>query len=88
MSKIVLDEWQTVKNLIRCHILWHLRWVCTVCSGLSVSIFRVSIVMQNFYWAELLNSNKNLAGKHKHSSFCFDMTISFVRKTIVKLVYG
>ena len=23
--------WQTVLTLIRCHIMWHLIWVCTVC---------------------------------------------------------
>ena len=23
--------WQTVYTLIRCHIMWHLVWVCTVC---------------------------------------------------------
>ena len=45
VSVIVLDEWQTVKTLIRCHILHHLIWVYTVCSGLFVPILMVITVI-------------------------------------------
>ena len=38
----MLDEWQI--SLIRCRILRHLIWVYTVCSGLSVQIFRVIMI--------------------------------------------
>ena len=40
-KKKLLDEWQTVQTLIRCPILWCLIFVYTVCTGLSVPIFRV-----------------------------------------------
>ena len=44
VSKIVLDEWQTLLTLIRCHILLPLIWVYNVCKGLSVPILRVITV--------------------------------------------
>ena len=44
MFNILLDEWQTVWTLIRCHVLQHLIWVYTVYSGQSVPILRVNTV--------------------------------------------
>ena len=39
VSENSTTEVQTVQTLIRCHILWHLIWVYTVYSGISVHMF-------------------------------------------------
>ena len=62
VSKIVLDEFQTVLTLIRCRILLHLIWVYTFCSGLSVPILRgmtVIFIGQHSHWG---TSNKHPYG--------------------------
>ena len=34
-----------MQTLIRCHILWHLIWVYSVCSSLTVQILRVNMAL-------------------------------------------
>ena len=55
VSGILLDKWQTLKTLLRCHILLHFIWVFTICSYLSVPILKVSKVNENKYSIPMLN---------------------------------
>ena len=41
----LLDEWKTVKTLVRRRVLWHLIWVYTICLDFSLQILRVSTVV-------------------------------------------
>ena len=43
-----------MQTLIRCHILWHLIWVYTVSSDLSVQILTVNIALLVNYWKCIL----------------------------------
>ena len=45
VPKIFVAEWQIVQTLIRCHILWHLIWVYTVCWSLPVQILQVNLIL-------------------------------------------
>ena len=76
------DCLQTVKTLIRCHILWHLIWVCTVCqllfwgspdfNGLMLEIEKNSFPI----WIESCTFSLSVQRKLQHS-VCFYL----IRKT-------
>ena len=67
--KKTVDELQTEKMLIRCSSLWHLIWVCTVCTCLSIQILNVYTVLfvyrNEFYFKRCVNSCKPLSNLTK-----------------------
>ena len=67
-----MDKWQTVKNMIRCHVLWHLTWVHSLLR-IFIPIIRVNKIMHIFFQTR---SEASSQGVHvplfsKNNQTCF-----------------